>query len=142
MKSFLIGLLVVGSICGLSLVAISHYSHKTVVMQPQEKLAGGQYFINVPTSATSSIGSATQTLVLAADSARSYAAFCNSTTTTASYISLQIGATSTSPSGIQIPGGSCYEMLPDRGNLFTTNIYAQSVAGTSTLTVISQRAQN
>lgn len=109
---------------------------------PQQGLAGANYFIYAPTSATSSIGSATQTLVVAADSARNFASFCNSSTTIASYISLQIGATSTSPSGIQIPGGGCYEMTGEKGNLFTTAVYAQSVGGTSTLTTVTQSKSN
>lgn len=138
MKKFLIvlGLLV---LVGGSVYLV--HSHKSAP-EIQQGMAGAQYFFRSPTMATSSIGSATQTLVLSADSARQFASFCNSTTTIASYISLQIGATSTSPSGIQIPGGSCYEMAPEKGNLFTTAVYAQSPAGTSTLTVINQSLAN
>lgn len=132
MKKFIGLLIVVGAIVGGVLV----FNHKATAPKV------GGYFISAPTMATSSIGSATQTLVLSADAARSFASFCNSTTTIASYISLQIGATSTSPSGIQIPGGSCYEMTAEKGNLFTSAVYAQSVAGTSTLTTITQNKSN
>lgn len=138
MKKFLVvlGLL---ALVGGSIYLI--HNRKSPAPATQQGLAGG-YSFRAPTQATSSIGSATQTLVLSADSARQFASFCNSTTTTASYISLQIGATSTSPSGIQIPGGSCYEMAPEKGNLFTTAVYGQTTAGTSTLTVVTQSLAN
>ncbi len=132
MKKYIIGIAVIAVI----LIGYS-YGHKK-----SSPMAGGQYFIYSPTSATSSVGSVTQTLVLSADSSRQYASFCNASTTIASFISLQVGATSTSPSGIQIPGGSCYEMTPEKGNLFTTSVYAQTTAGTSTLTVLSQSKSN
>jgi len=132
MKKIIVFLVVVGVVVG----GVLFYNRKA--MTPKV----GGYFFTAPTMATSSIGSATQTLVLSADAARSYASFCNSSTTIASYISLQIGATSTSPSGRQIPGGSCFEMSPENGNLFTGNIYAQTTAGTSTLTIISTSKAN
>ncbi len=134
MKKFL-------AVLGLLLIVGGFYMLHNRKPATQQGLAGG-YFINAPTSATSSIGSATQTLVLSADASRLFASFCNSTTTIASYISLQIGATSTAPSGIQIPGGSCYEMAAEKGNLFTSAVYAQSVAGTSTLTTVTQNKSN
>lgn len=141
MKKYFIAIVLVG-VCGLAAVVLSHMS-KPAAQNPQEKPAGdAQYFFRAPTMATSSVSSASATLVAAADTSRQYASFCNATTTTTSYIFLTIGATSTPPAGVVIAGGSCKTMSAQDGNLFTTSIYAQTSAGTNTLTSVIQDLAN
>ncbi len=102
----------------------------------------GGYFFNTPTSATSSVGIYTQTSVLAADTGRSFASFCNNSITSNDAVFLQLGSTSTIPSGIRLASGQCYTMVSENGNLFPGTIYAQASTATTTLLVVSQNKSN
>lgn len=115
------------------------------IFKPANKPNVGGYFINTPTSATSTVGIYTQTSVMSADSARSFASFCNMTNAvpaTNDAVFLQLGATTTGLTGLMIKPQECYEMTGEKGNLFTGIIYARASTSTTTLLMVSNSKSN
>jgi len=101
------------------------------------KFGGGDVYnkYSSPTIASSSVATTWSTsAVVAGDSSRVYASFCNGSTSSVADIYLGLGATSTGVSGIKIPGNTCYEMTKD--NMFTGAIYTIATPTVNTLFMI------
>jgi hypothetical protein len=107
------------------------------VISRNQKKYGVDVVYSAPTMATSSVGIYSSSLILAGDSGRQYASFCNATNslpTTNDALFLGFGATSTKPYGILIAPQKCYEM--NLSNMFTGPVYAIASTATSTLLII------
>lgn len=102
----------------------------------------GGYFINTPTASTTVVTASSYGLILAGNAGRNYAMFCNTSTAAGDAIFLQLGATTTKPSGIRIPSNNCYEMTPENGNLYIGNIYSIASSTSATVTIVSQEKAN
>jgi len=95
----------------------------------------GTFFYDSASATTTAVGTSwSLSPILSANSGRGYLSFCNESTTAAAGIYLGLGATTTSASGIKIPGGSCYEMTPLK--MFHGNIYAIASPTANSLLII------
>ena len=107
---------------------------------PKQFGYGGQaVFYTTPTMATSTVGNALASLILASSSSsRQYADICNTASSTANALMLQFDASSTAVGvnapGILVPGQSCYEMNPDK--MFIGNLYGIFVGSTGTVSTV------
>lgn len=109
------------------LVALVFFGVKVLAPKsqaPEELGASGiQFQYNSATIANSAVTTTWSVApVLAADSSRGYASFCNESATAGNGIYLGLGATSTGISGIKITANTCYEMTLDK--MFYGDIYA------------------
>lgn len=124
----LILVLAVAFIIGLA----GYFAYKSHSFEP---IAGGDFSYFSSTMATSSVGTYSWSTIVAADTSRGYASFCNDSRAANSDIYLGLGGTSSvstlGMAGIAIPSNTCYQMT--QANMFTGIIYAIASSATSTL---------
>jgi hypothetical protein len=94
------------------------------------------YSFSVPTMTSSSVGIYSSSLVLSADSGRTFASFCNNNHASGDAVYLGLGATSTKPYGRLIKSQECYQLHPEQ--MFTGPVYAIASTATTTLLIISK----
>jgi hypothetical protein len=130
-------LIVVSIFLFIIAACLGFYWHST----QRSELLGSDFSFSAATSATSTVGIYSWTQVLAGDSSRGFAYFCNDNRTSTNNIYLGLGATSSvsavaGNTGIMIPGNSCYRMT--QSEMFYGIIYAIASSATSSLITVSK----
>lgn len=119
-----------------AILALGIWMWQTEKPAKQNNIGGLDYSFTTATMASSSVATSWGAApVLAYDTSRSYALFCNDNSSTSVYLGL--GATSSLAAGnmlgIRVAANSCYEMNPQ--DIFTGNVYAVASPTASSLLI-------